>query len=132
MNKPIILFDGFCNLCDSMINFILKEDKKDLFRFSAIQSDFTKKIISDKKLDSEYLKTIILIYNDKIYFRSDAVLKILILLGGYFKLFAYIFIIIPTPIRDLVYNFIAKKRYLWFGKKENCIISYPDVNDKFI
>ncbi len=132
MDNPILLFDGFCNLCDKTVQFIIKEDKRNVFKFAPIQSEYAQRFLIKNKLQSESFKTVILIYKNKLYYRSSAILKILILLGGYWKIFAFVMILIPTSIRNFVYNYVAKKRYFWFGKKDQCIIPTPEQKDKFL
>lgn len=119
-NQGIILFDGMCNYCSGWIDFIIKHDKKDYFRFATLQSDIAKKFLAKKNILAENLPdSIILIEGEKIYFRSDAGLRIQRKLNFPFPLL-YFLIIFPRFIRDGVYDFIADHRYQWFGKKENC------------
>ena len=130
-DKSIILFDGVCNLCNSSVNFIIKNDKKQTFLFTSLQSDAAKEILlqfSSKKID---FKSILLIKNGIIYDKSTAVLLIIKQLSNYYK-FLYAFIIIPAFIRDIVYNFIAKHRYNWFGKDESCMIPSASLKNRFL
>jgi len=130
-DKSIILFDGVCNLCNSSVNFIIKNDKKQTFLFTSLQSDAAKEILlqfSSKKID---FKSILLIKNGIIYDKSTAVLLIIKQLSNYYK-FLYAFIIIPAFIRDIIYNFIAKHRYNWFGKDESCMIPSASLKNRFL
>ncbi|AMC09955.1 hypothetical protein Lupro_01195 [Lutibacter profundi] len=130
-NKLIIFFDGVCNLCNSSVNFIIKHDNKEQFLFASLQSDAAKEILlqfSTKKLT---LDSIILVDNGNIYEKSSAILQISKHLNGGYKLL-YCFVIVPKFIRDWVYNYIAKNRYKWFGKKENCMVPTPEIKDRFI
>lgn len=131
-NKKIILFDGVCNLCNSSVQFIIKHDKKDVFRFVAIQSELGQKIIKhigihENKLDS------IIFYEPNIayYYKSSAAIQIAKNLNGIFSLVTF-FKIIPESIRDLLYDYIAKNRYNWFGKKESCMIPTEELKAKFL
>lgn len=130
-DKSIVLFDGVCNLCNSSVNFIIKHDPNEHFLFASLQSDVGKEILLQfypKKYD---FSTIILIDNGIIYDKSTAVLKIFKQLNkGYALLYAFIFV--PKKIRDLVYNYIAKKRYNWFGKKKECIIPNENIKKRFL
>ena len=130
-NKAIVLFDGVCNFCNSSINFIIEHDKKDHFRFSPLQSEKGKMLLQQFNEDEKGLDSIILIENNKLYKRSTACLKIAKKLNGiYFLLYA--FILVPSFLRDPVYDFVAKNRYKWFGKKDACMIPTPAVKEKFI
>jgi len=130
--QPIILFDGYCNLCNASVQFIIKHDKKRHFLLASLQSDAATKILL--QLNTESFKnydSIILVKDGKLYIKSTAALRIARKLNGIIKL-AYIFIIIPRPLRDVVYDFIAKNRYKWFGKKQSCIIPNPEDIDRFL
>ena len=130
-DKSIILFDGVCNLCNSSVNFIIKNDKKQTFLFTSLQSDAAKEILlqfSSRKID---FKSILLIKNGIIYDKSTAVLLITKQLSNYYK-FLYGLIIIPAFMRDFVYNFIAKHRYNWFGKEEACMIPSASLKNRFL
>lgn len=127
----IILFDGVCNFCNSSVNKIIKYDKKNKFKFAALQSDTGKKILEKHAIDSTKIDSIILIENDNAFIKSTAVLKIAKHLSGLYPI-AYGFIIIPAFVRNIVYNFIARNRYKWFGKKNSCMIPTAEVKEKFI
>jgi predicted DCC family thiol-disulfide oxidoreductase YuxK len=130
-DKKIILFDGVCNYCNNKVNFIIKNDSKDVFRFVALQSETGQKIIMylgiDKTIDS-----IILYEPGYAYFiKSEAVFRIIKHLSSTVKLLL-LFNFIPTSIKNLIYNFIAKNRYNWYGKNEQCMIPSEDIIGKFI
>lgn len=129
--KGIVLFDGVCNFCNSSVNFVIRKDSSDYFRFLPLQSDKGKSIVAKYNLDPENLQTIILLEGGRIYTRSTAALRIARKLRGGWKLF-YGFVIIPAFIRDMVYNFIARNRYKWWGKREVCMVPTPDVKKKFL
>lgn len=129
-NKSIVLFDGECNFCNSSVNFIIRHDKKDQFRFAAIQSETGKSLIKKYHI-SEAIDSIILIEKDKIYLRSTAVLRISKHLNGIYPLL-YVFIVVPSFLRDLLYDIIAKNRRKWFRKKETCLIMSEEKKAKFI
>jgi predicted DCC family thiol-disulfide oxidoreductase YuxK len=124
ISNTIIIFDGYCNLCSSTVQFVIKEDKKKIFSFFPSESESAKLILTKYNLSEIKEKSIILYENGKIYLGSSAILRILMKLGGYYKTFAYLMFLIPKPIRDTVYSFIAKNRYKWFGKRDSCLI--PD------
>ncbi len=127
----IILFDGVCNLCNSSVIFAIKRDKNDLFRFAALQSEVGEKLVSKFNIDTSKTDSIILIDGEKYFEKSSAALHIAKHLSGGWPLL-YSFIILPKFIRDSVYNFIAKNRYKWYGKKESCMIPTPELQAKFL
>ncbi len=131
-NKKIILFDGVCNLCNTWIQFVIKHDKKDVFRFAALQSEFGKNIIKEINIDTSKIDSIILYESKNVYYyKSDAVIKIAQNLGFGYNLLV-VFKIIPKIIRNYIYDFIAKNRYKWFGRKESCMIPSPELKAKFL
>ena len=131
INKSVILFDGYCNLCNSQVNSILRFDSKKFFYFSNLDSLFSKKVIKENKVESLEGKTIILYHNNKIIIKSNAAIKIAYLLGGFFKIFI-IFKILPNFIRDGIYDVISRNRYRWFGKSDSCYIPQKEILDRFI
>lgn len=127
----IILFDGICNLCNKVILFIIKRDKKALFRFAAIQSNAGQALIKRYAVQNNQNSTIYYIRDNKCFQRSTAILHILKDLGGIWKCF-YLFILIPTCIRDIIYLSISRNRYKLFGKRRECMIYTPDMANRFI
>ncbi|PXY43523.1 thiol-disulfide oxidoreductase DCC family protein [Flavobacterium hydrophilum] len=132
VNKKIILFDGVCNLCDSSLQFIIKHDKKDMFRFVALQSELGIGICNYIGVDRTKIDSIIL-YNPGVayYYKSSAVIEIAEELGGVYSLIS-IFKILPEKLRNYIYDYIAKNRYKWYGKKESCMIPTPELKAKFL
>lgn len=131
-NKKIILFDGVCNLCDSAVQYIIRHDKKDVFRFVALQSDLGQEILSHIGIDQKNIDSIIL-YEPGIayYYKSGAAIEIAKGFGGLFHL-GTIFKIIPPAVRNALYDYIAKNRYKWYGKKSDCMIPTPALKSKFL
>lgn len=127
--KPIIFFDGVCNLCNGAINFIIDRDKKGYFKFAPLQSEIAKNYVSQSVIEN----TDSIIYQDsgQLYTKSTAALKIARHLDGSWKGF-YAFIIIPKFIRDFVYDLIAKNRYNWFGKRDSCRMPTQDIKNRFL
>jgi len=131
-DKKIILFDGVCNLCDSTVQFIIKRDKNDIFRFVALQSDLGQQIINYIGIDISKTDSIILYEPGRAYFyKSAAAINILKELGGIYSLLN-IFSIIPKYISNKVYDYIARNRYKWYGKKDACMIPTPELKAKFL
>lgn len=131
-DKKIILFDGVCNLCNSSVQFVIKRDKKDRFRYAALQSDIGKQLVQERNIDSRQVDSIILIEPGVAYYtKSDAALEIAKDLGGFWSLLV-VFQWVPTSIRNAVYDFVARNRYKWFGKKEACMVPTPELKAKFL
>ena len=131
-DKKIILFDGVCNLCNSSVQYVIKHDKKNLFMFTALQSDIGKQIIEAYKIDTQKTDSILLYTPEKgIDYKSTAALKIALKLGFPQSLMG-VFFIIPPFIRNWVYDYIAKNRYKWYGKKDACMIPTPELKSKFL
>jgi len=131
-NKKIILFDGVCNFCNSSVLRIIAQDKKNIFLFASLQSKPGKQITAHFNIDTTQIDSIILIESDTEYFiKSSAALKILKQFKGFWKLFQLCWII-PAFIRNRAYTYIAKNRYAWFGKKDNCMLPTPEIKSKFI
>ena len=131
-DKKIILFDGVCNLCDATVQFIIKRDKKDIFRFVPIQSDLGQQIIQHIGIDTSKTDSIILYKpGSAYYYKAEAALKIATALGGIFKLMR-VFNILPNRLSNLVYDYVATNRYKWYGKKDECMIPTPQMRAKFL
>ncbi|WP_417370071.1 thiol-disulfide oxidoreductase DCC family protein [Flavobacterium beibuense] len=132
VNKKIILFDGICNLCDSTVQFIIKRDKKDIFRFVALQSELGEQIIKHIGINRSKTDSIIL-YEPGVayYYKAEAAIKIASALGGLFPLMN-IFSVLPKSLSNSVYDYIAKNRYKWYGKKDECMIPTPEMKAKFL
>lgn len=128
--RRIILFDGVCNFCNSSVQFIIKRDTKGLFKFSSLQSPIGEQLLDENKIPIN-LDSFIYLEGDKVYDRSTAVLKVCKGLKGLWKLL-YVFIVVPKPIRDMVYSYFAKNRYKWFGKRDACMIPTPEQRERFL
>ena len=131
-NKKIILFDGICNLCNDSVLKVIKNDAKNTFVFTALQSNSGQKIINYLKIDISKIDSVIL-YEPGVSYdvKSTAALKIMNVFGGLWKL-TQVFWIFPEGFRNLVYDYIAKNRYKWFGKKESCMIPTQELKAKFL
>tara|TARA_R110002073_G_scaffold4213_2_gene28015 strand:- start:1454 stop:1864 length:411 start_codon:yes stop_codon:yes gene_type:complete len=130
-NKPIILFDGVCNLCNTSIQLIIKKDLKEQFLFAPLQSDAGQRILLHNKLENLDFGTIILLENNKIYDKSTAALRITRRLSGGYPLL-YAFVIVPKFIRDAVYKTIANNRHKWFGKQAQCMVPTASIKERFL
>jgi predicted DCC family thiol-disulfide oxidoreductase YuxK len=130
--KKIIIFDGVCNLCNSSINYIIDNDKNDIFRFVSLQSDLGIALQNYLGIEIDNIDSIILYNpNEAYYLRSTAALKIMKEFSGLWKLSTIAFLL-PRIFRDKIYDFIASNRYKWFGKEDNCRIITPELKSKFL
>ena len=131
-NKKIILFDGVCNLCNNAVNIIIDHDKNDVFRYASLQSQLGQQLTLERGIDTSKIDSIILIDPGNAYYiKSTAALQIAKHLSGGYRLLSN-FLFLPESFRNLVYDFIAKHRYKWFGKKDNCRIPTPELKNKFL
>lgn len=127
----VLLFDGVCNLCNGSVQFILKHEKSEKLKFSAIQSEAGQKLLVQHNIDSEQTNSVILISDGVVYTESDAVAKVAEFLkfpyntGRYMK-------VVPRKIRNVFYKKVANNRYKWFGQKESCMIPTPYLRNRFL
>ncbi len=131
MDGILVLFDGVCNLCNSSVIFIIENDRKNQFRFAPLQSQKAREILGVQSPPDGTYETIIYIENGKVFTKSTAVLKIARHLR-FPWLLAWVFMIIPSFIRDGLYKIVSRNRYRWFGKKDQCMIPTPDLKEKFL
>lgn len=130
-NKKILLFDGVCNLCASAVQFVLKRNKKENIYFASLQSNIGQQLMQQHQLDSTVINSLVYIENGKAYSKSTGALRMAKQLSGLWPLL-YGFIIVPPFIRNVVYNWVAKNRYRWFGKQETCWLPQPKWNARFL
>ncbi len=128
---PIVLFDGVCNYCNGMVNFFIRQDRKKIVRFAALQSEAGQRLLERYGLPKENFDSFILIDRGKMYKSSTAGLRLYNQLPWYWK-WTQLFWIVPKFIRDAVYDVIAKNRYKWFGKIETCMLPTPEVRSRFV
>jgi predicted DCC family thiol-disulfide oxidoreductase YuxK len=129
--KNIVLFDGVCNLCNSLVLFIIKRDMTGKFKFASLQSEIGQWWLLRFGLVKDEFESFVFIQGDKYYLKSAAALKMLKELGGIWKAF-YVFILVPRPLRDFLYNLIAGSRYRIFGKRDVCMIPTPELEERFL
>lgn len=129
--KKLILFDGVCNLCNNAVLEVIKYDKKNVFLFAAIQSKTGETITKELGIDVSKLDSILLYVPDESYYsKSTAALKIAKEFSGYWKILQ-IGTLLPDFFNDFFYDYIARNRYKWFGRKEKCMIPTPSIKAKF-
>jgi len=131
IKSPVLLFDGVCNLCNASVQWILKRDRKGIFKFAALQSDTGQMLLRQFGLSEKDFDTVVLVADGRIFTRSDAALEIVQRIGGMWSLLA-VFKIIPRSIRDTIYDWVARNRYRWFGKKEECMLPRPEWRERFV
>ena len=130
-NNPIILFDGVCNFCNGAVNFTIKRDKKRTLKFAPLQSDAGQQLLRQFNLSTNQFNSFVFIEKGVVYTQSTAALKVSKYLTTFWPLLQG-FIIVPAFIRDGIYNFIAKNRYKWFGKKEQCMMPTTAIRERFL
>ena len=131
-DKKIILFDGVCNLCNSSVQFVIKHDKKDIFRFVSLQSELGQKIISHIGISGLNIDSTILYEPEKqYYYKAEVAFRILKELNGIYQCLL-VFSIFPKSLLNYIYDYVAKNRYKWFGKKQSCMIPNPELQSKFL
>ena len=126
-----IFFDGVCNLCNGFVQFVIKNDPKGYFRFASLQSEEAQPYLEGCNYPADQLNSVVLFENGKCYAKSTAALRVFRKLSGAWPLF-FASIIVPRFIRDGVYDFIATKRYRWFGKQESCMLPTPELKQRFL
>ena len=127
----IILFDGVCNFCNGAVNFVIKRDRRGYFRFAALQTANGGEIARKHGIDPERLETFVLVENGRAYRKSGGALLVARRLGGLYAL-AYGLIAIPPFMRDFFYDWFARRRYRWFGKKDECMVPSSEVRERFL
>jgi predicted DCC family thiol-disulfide oxidoreductase YuxK len=129
--KVIVLFDGVCNLCNGLVQFLIKRDPQEQFRFASLQSEVGASLLETYGFSPQQRDTVVVIADGKAYGRSDAALKIARRLGGAWQVFN-IFRLMPRPMRDVLYDLVAARRYRWFGQKEQCMVPSPENRTRFL
>lgn len=127
----VLLFDGVCNLCNASVQWVLLRDKKSVFRFAALQSEAGQEILKKFGMETEHFDSVVLVDGDLIYTQSDAALGVATRLGGVWQLMG-VFKIVPRFIRNAVYDWIARNRYRWFGRQEQCMLPRPEWKGRFL
>lgn len=142
--ERLLLFDGVCNLCDRSVQFIIRHDPKRKFRFASLQSDYAQNVLSPDRItpserqstllpqaETAQFRTIVFILHGKAYTRSTAIIKVMRELGFPWSLLTA-FYAVPRSLRDKLYNFIASRRYRWYGKKDSCLVPSAELRDRFM
>jgi predicted DCC family thiol-disulfide oxidoreductase YuxK len=129
--SAIVLFDGVCNFCNGAVNFVIERDKAGYFKFAPLQSEIGAELCLRYNINEEDTDSVVVIEHERAYLHSTAALKIAKRLDGLWSL-AYVFIIVPRPIRDWAYKTFAKYRYRLFGRQDACMLPTADVRSRFL
>ena len=127
----VVLFDGACSLCNYSILYILRHDRRKVFVFASLHSDFGRNFQAGERISGSFPDSLILYENGKIFFRSAAIIRIAELLRGIYKM-AVVFRIFPKNILDALYNYIARHRFRWFGIRKNCMVAGSEFSERFL
>ena len=129
--RAIILFDGVCNLCCATARFVMRRDPNENFHFAPLQGNAAKSLLAEEPDNLTSLESVLLVENGRVYRRSTGALRVCRRLHRLWPML-YVFIVIPAPVRDAVYNLIGRNRYRWFGKKESCWLPGPEWASRFL
>lgn len=131
VHEHIVLFDGVCTLCNSSVQFVIRHDKEGRFRFAALDGPVAVALLEGHALPGKELDSVVYLRQGKAYTRSSAALHIAADLGGVWSMLS-VFLLVPRPLRNLVYDVIAKYRYRWFGKRESCMLPTAELKGRFL
>ena len=136
LSHPTLLFDGVCNLCNGSVQWVIRHDAAKRFRFASLQSDAARVLLARHELPpataaTAAMDTVVLVDGDRLWVKSSAALEVARRIGGGWWLLS-LFRVVPRPLRDLVYDFVARNRYRWFGRQEVCWLPTPELRDRFL
>lgn len=130
-HDPVVLFDGVCPLCNGAVQFILRRDGRNQFRFAPLQSQFGHQFLSTQGLPSDTFDTLVLVEGPRYFTKSTAALRIARRLDGLWPLLS-VLAVVPVQARDHVYDFVAAHRYRWFGRYDTCMVPRPTWSNRFL
>jgi len=128
---PILLFDGHCNLCNAWVNFIIKKDPNKTILFASLQSLAGSRLLEEHKIDTNYIDSLVFIEKERFSVSSTAALRTLSYLSSWESQLKLL-LVLPSPLRDLVYRFVARYRYKWFGRREQCMLPTAELKERFL
>ena len=128
---PILLFDGHCNLCNAWVQYIVKRDSAKTIRFASLQSKAGRRMLEEHKIDENYIESLVFFEEGSFSVSSNAALRTLSYLDGWKKHLIFL-LVVPRSLRDLVYRFIAKNRYKWFGRRGQCMVPTAELSKRFL
>ena len=136
VNAPVLLYDGVCGFCNKTVQMILERDRRGTMRFAALQSDYGRAVV-ERHASLRGVDSVVYVENangggvERVFVRSDAALKVVAYLGGFWKIFLAAYVI-PKPLRDYFYDLFARNRYRVFGKYDTCMLPPPEVRSRFL
>ena len=131
MTSPVLLFDGVCNLCNASVQWVLRHDRKGIFQFAALQSETGQNLLRKWGRPTHDFDSVVLVDGDRLLLHSDVPLEIVRRIGGAWQVL-YVFKIIPRPLRDAVYRWVARNRFRWFGRRAECMLPRKEWKERFI
>ncbi len=131
MNETILLFDGTCNMCNGAVQWLIAKDKKRVLRYGTLQSDRGQHLRRAYGVDAE-IDSMIALADGSAFVHSDGALAVGRALGGAWAVGARIAALVPRPLRDVAYRFIARRRYRWFGQQDSCMVPTPELRALFL
>jgi predicted DCC family thiol-disulfide oxidoreductase YuxK len=130
-NGHLVLFDGMCHLCSASVRFIVRRDRAGRFRFAPLQSDLGRTLCREAGLDADALHALVLLTDGRVLRGADAALEIARHLAGPWRLLR-VFKLLPRRLRQWLYDFVARRRYAWFGRRDACMVPSPELRDRFV
>ncbi len=130
-SSPVLLFDGVCNLCNGYVQWLIRHDPKGVFRYASLQSDAGRTLLAQAGLPTDQMDTVVLLDQGRTYTRADVALRITGQLGGLWPLLG-VLRMVPRPLRNAIYDWVARNRYRWFGKRESCMMPTPELKSRFL
>ncbi len=130
-DRPILLFDGVCNLCNGFVQWVIRRDPEGHFRFAALQSETGRRLLAEAGMPADALSTVVLYEAGRFFTHSDVPLRVWRQLGGAWS-WLYALRVVPRALRDAVYDWVARNRYRWFGRREQCMIPTPELRARFL
>jgi len=128
---PVLLFDGVCNLCNGVVQFLIPRDPASVLRFASLQSEVGQRLLDAYDVPVDDLETVVLLDAEGYHLKSDAVIRVAEHLGGVYAL-ARAFRLVPRSVRDWLYDVVAEHRYRMFGRRDQCMVPSPDVEERFL
>jgi predicted DCC family thiol-disulfide oxidoreductase YuxK len=130
-SSPVLLFDGVCNLCNGYVQWLIRRDPRGVFRYASLQSEAGRALLRQAGFPPDQLDTVVLFDQGQVYTRADVALRIVGQLGGLWPLLGALWAV-PRPLRNAIYDWVARNRYRWFGKRESCMIPTPELKSRFL
>jgi predicted DCC family thiol-disulfide oxidoreductase YuxK len=130
-SMPILLFDGHCNLCNAWVQFIVKRNPTKTIRFASLQSRVGRALLDEHNIDQDYIDSLVFIEEERFSVSSTAALRTLSYLSSWESQLKLL-LVLPSPLRDLVYRFVARYRYKWFGRREQCMLPTAELKERFL